>query len=461
MEERTFDTYPTSIERGSNDREKRPTLTVETSARSTSLPKRRKSLYRRFKRFLSRLFQKGRHQRRQRPRVKKPAIYVFSPTDIDVTVSVTLDRVMEFTAVYPIVPIQKLEPQGEKIQWDVHTSSDGSLLTRDTGLELSSLFWEADLNTSSLSSSRQGELPETWILSDSNCVVLSVDDITGYLEKALRYLGLHTEARTSFVTFWLPSFLSHRYIALRFMPQTEYSRIAPLDIKPEPDVMTRVLMLFQGVKDLEAWPWARKRARDDASYWAAIVGVDSAAAFNKDLSRVLEWGAMELPGYAINKQLSQFASAQLTLRPPTMKFAALLAPLVLMTSSVLAVTLSYDPGYDNPSRSLTEVACSDGGNGLITDGYKILGSLPKFPYIGGTDNVAGWNSPQCGTCWKLTYKDGKGVTRSINVIAVDHASAGWNVATQAMNALTGGQAVQVGRINNVKQEKVAASQCGL
>lgn len=79
------------------------------------------------------------------------------------------------------------------------------------------------------------------------------------------------------------------------MPQTEYSRIVPLDIEPEPDVITRVFMLFQGVKDLDFWPSARRRAYDDVSYWAAIVGVDSTAALNKDLSRVLEWGAMEIP----------------------------------------------------------------------------------------------------------------------------------------------------------------------
>lgn len=143
-----------------------------------------------------------------------------------------------------------------------------------------------------------------------------------------------------------------------------------------------------------------------------------------------------------------------------MKLSVLLASFLLMSPSALAVTLSYDAEYDNASRSLAQVACSDGVNGLMTAGFSTLGNLPKFPFVGGTDNVAGWNSPQCGTCWKLTYTDGKGVTRSINVLAVDHASAGWNVATKAMNALTGGQAIPLGRIN-VSQVKVAKSQCGL
>ncbi|KAG6816107.1 hypothetical protein H0H87_008564 [Tephrocybe sp. NHM501043] len=224
---------------------------------------------------------------------------VSAKPEIDVSVSVTLGKDMEFTAVYPIVPVRKLRPQGKKIQWDVHTGADGTLVERETGLQLSSLFWEADLNARSplLVNSSGDSISgyRTWTLSDSDSVVLPIENITDYLEKALLSLGLHTEARTSFITFWLPSFLSHKYIALRFMPQADYSRIAPLSISPEPDVVTRVFMLFQGVRNLVAWPVAQLRALDDVSHWAHVVGVNTADAFNMDLSRVLEWGAMEIP----------------------------------------------------------------------------------------------------------------------------------------------------------------------
>jgi hypothetical protein len=37
-------------------------------------------------------------------------------------------------------------------------------------------------------------------LSDADSVVLSVNSMTPYLDKALAALGLHTEARTSFIT---------------------------------------------------------------------------------------------------------------------------------------------------------------------------------------------------------------------------------------------------------------------
>lgn len=82
---------------------------------------------------------------------------------------------------------------------------------------------------------------------------------------------------------------------LRFIPQTAFSQIAPLDITPKPDIVIRVFMIFKGVTDVKLWPSAQKRAQDDVSFWVGVVGVDVASAWNDELFRVLEWGAMEVP----------------------------------------------------------------------------------------------------------------------------------------------------------------------
>lgn len=75
------------------------------------------------------------------------------------------------------------------------------------------------------------------------------------------------------------------------------------------------------------------------------------------------------------------------------------------------VTVSYDTGYDDGSRSMTAVSCSDGTNGLITRyGWQTQGQIPNFPYIGGSSAIAGWNSASvcpfiehrlffCGLTW--------------------------------------------------------------
>ncbi|KAF4928340.1 Protein SnodProt1 [Colletotrichum viniferum] len=133
--------------------------------------------------------------------------------------------------------------------------------------------------------------------------------------------------------------------------------------------------------------------------------------------------------------------------------------LVTILSSVAAaaaVSVSFDTGYDDGARSLTAVSCSDGANGLITKyGWQTQANVARFPYIGGSDAIAGWNSPNCGTCWQLTYNG-----NSINVLAVDHAGSGFNLALGAMNDLTNGQANQLGRID-AQATQVALSACGL
>lgn len=138
-----------------------------------------------------------------------------------------------------------------------------------------------------------------------------------------------------------------------------------------------------------------------------------------------------------------------------MQFTTLILAITALVSNALAVTVSYDQTYDNAGGSLATVACSDGPNGLLTKGFSTFGSLPHFPNIGGAAAVAGWNSAQCGSCWKLTYNG-----RSINVLAVDHTDAGFNIALEAMNTLTNNQAVFLGRIDATATQ-VASSQCGL
>lgn len=76
-----------------------------------------------------------------------------------------------------------------------------------------------------------------------------------------------------------------------------------------------------------------------------------------------------------------------------MQFSNILS-IFTLAAAAQAVSVSYDTGYDDGSRSLTAVSCSDGANGLITKyGWQTQGQIRNFPYIGGVDAVGGWNSP--------------------------------------------------------------------
>jgi len=138
-----------------------------------------------------------------------------------------------------------------------------------------------------------------------------------------------------------------------------------------------------------------------------------------------------------------------------MQFSKILS-IFSLAAAASATTVSYDTGYDDANRSLTQVACSDGTNGLIWKyGWNRQGDVKGFPYIGGAQAVAGWNSPSCGTCWSATYNG-----KTIHILAIDHAAAGLNIGLAAMNDLTNGHAVELGRIDAVVQQ-VDLGVCGL
>ena len=69
-------------------------------------------------------------------------------------------------------------------------------------------------------------------------------------------------------------------------------------VSPAPDVVTRVFMLFRGVRSDNVGVWAlaaaRATAEDGATFWTKVVGVDAVRASNRTLFRVLEWGGIEV-----------------------------------------------------------------------------------------------------------------------------------------------------------------------
>jgi hypothetical protein len=95
----------------------------------------------------------------------------------------------------------------------------------------------------------------------------------------------------------------------------------------------------------------------------------------------------------------------------------------------------FNDFYDCGATSLNDVACSNGPNGLVTKGFPTFGSLPSFPNIGGVYAVGAWNSPECGSCWELTYGG-----NTIYLTAIDTVGSGFDLSREAVNTLTNGLA---------------------
>ncbi|KAI9442947.1 hypothetical protein H4582DRAFT_1921460 [Lactarius indigo] len=249
-----------------------------------------------------------------RRRCRKPVIYLYPPSNLaDVTVELALVPSWRFSAVHP--PPQTTIPPGEphtaqSLIWTVAAEPNGTLFDKTSGMEVSYLYWEAIATPQPVTPSVSRATspiadidtfdPARPSVNPGSSVLLPTSKVPGYLDVVLKALALHTEARTSFITYWLPDILKHDYIALRFVAQDAYERAAPMRITPAPDIVTRVFMLFRGVPvgDLGLWEAASARAAgtgaDGAGFWADVVGVDAARAADSGLFRVLEWGGMEV-----------------------------------------------------------------------------------------------------------------------------------------------------------------------
>ena len=146
-----------------------------------------------------------------------------------------------------------------------------------------------------------------------------------------------------------------------------------------------------------------------------------------------------------------------------MRLFTVAAALCFATPAFLQETydLWYDTIYDQRDTSLSSVTCSTGRYGLLTRGYQTFGDLPTSPFIGGAPQIQSWNSPNCGTCWELTYIDPNGVPWSLSFTAINRAAQGtFTIFIEAMNRLTSGNAQALDGVS-ITATQLAASACGL
>jgi hypothetical protein len=97
---------------------------------------------------------------------------------------------------------------------------------------------------------------------------------------------------------------------------------------------------------------------------------------------------------------------------------------------------NYDTRYDNPNGLLSSTACS--ANAGVLKGHTTFGSIPNFPYIAGSLVVEGFNSTNCGGCYRLFYdhKDGS-EPAGIPFTVINSDPKGFTSSVQGLKDLTG------------------------
>ncbi|EQB55333.1 ubiquitin family protein [Colletotrichum gloeosporioides Cg-14] len=235
----------------------------------------------------------------------KPAIYLMSPAKLSaVTVDVTLTKHWEFSILYPIVEPAILSGKS-RAKWQVSVSPDGTLETLEASgpnLECSYLFWEAEaIAGDSIAPELVADFPfnpqrPLLCFEGPTALILSFDDFLPYLDKVLQTLTLTPAMRTEFIVYWLPKFIKIRDrgqdIAFDFVPQSDFQKVAHLEIEPRPDTVARVFLIFRGT--FKQTHGQKTLAELEDIDWSARIGIDVAGMKDAGTFRALEWGGMEV-----------------------------------------------------------------------------------------------------------------------------------------------------------------------
>jgi hypothetical protein len=155
----------------------------------------------------------------------KPVIYLYPEQKTKVNVQVDIK---EFTKTEPLY--------NEDYGWNVIAEPNGKLTNLADNKTYPYLFWEGYTNSE--------------ITLDRGFLVKKAD-LSIFLNRSLRELGLNAVERRDFREFWLPAMLEHNkpYYKVQFVGTEAFNKVAPLAVSPKPDTTIRVFMYFEPLNE--------------------------------------------------------------------------------------------------------------------------------------------------------------------------------------------------------------------
>lgn len=150
----------------------------------------------------------------------KPIIYLYPVEDTEITVK--LGKPNNLTVTYPVY----------NNGWTVIAKPDGTLIDKNTGRELYSLYWEGK---------------HTEPINMNEGFVVKGEDSVKFLEEKLAILGLNNKEAEEFIIYWLPKLQENKYNYIRFASMDEINKNMPLELSKEPDSIIRVLMQYKAL----------------------------------------------------------------------------------------------------------------------------------------------------------------------------------------------------------------------
>ena len=162
---------------------------------------------------------------------EKPVLYVYSPQEQLVTVSVDVDGAIN--TAYPAPDALETTDWGTQASWTVTASPDGTL-TDQGGRTYPSLFWDGEMTL---------EAPEQGF-------IVAREDAVPFLEEKLALLGLSDKEAADFITYWAPRIRANEYTFVSFdassyAQQVTYSFADEAGNQVTPDTFIRVFMTIR------------------------------------------------------------------------------------------------------------------------------------------------------------------------------------------------------------------------
>ena len=154
----------------------------------------------------------------------KPVLYLY-PTE-ETEISVKLPNSNRLTTSYPKYPHDG---------WRVLAQTDGTLTDLVTNRKLYCLYYEANNSL------------DKDIYKDG--FVVKGENIAEFLEEKLAILGLNERESEEFIIYWLPKLEANKYNYIRFAEEDYINKNMPLEIRPKPDTVIRVIMEFEGLEE--------------------------------------------------------------------------------------------------------------------------------------------------------------------------------------------------------------------
>lgn len=183
--------------------------------------------------------------------VKKPVIYLYPESDLEV--SVDLETKGDLTFTYP----------DYSKGWKGTAHPDGS--TTIGGNNYPYLFWESEQHFNTFDFELGGFL-------------LTKETVATSLEKHLSDLGFNEREKTDFITFWGPQLQKYERVHIQFILDEACNQFAQLEITPKPQHLNRVYMIWMPVDN----------------HRKVFMKPQKIEKMNREGFDVLEWGGIEL-----------------------------------------------------------------------------------------------------------------------------------------------------------------------